>query len=667
MAKILPPCNNKCPLQTDVRGYLAAIAQREYAEAYRLIRAGNPFPSVCAWICPAPCEEACRRAGVDAPLAIKDLKRFVVEQAGTFDRETVCFADTGKKIAIAGAGPAGLTAAHDLVCRGHRVVVYERRRLPGGQLSASVPAYRLPAEMLERDLNEIFSTGVEVRCGVEIGRDITIDRLQKEYDAVIVSTGLWAGRRINLPGFDRFGVYPVLPFLQKAKLGKSPGIGHQVIVVGGGDVAMDAARTALRLGASGVRVVCLEPEDRMPAHRREINEAVAEGVIILPGFGPVEVFTAGERIGGLMVQKVKSVFDRDGSFEPVYEADSFMKVPGDTVLLAIGQVPDNVFLERSGLETNPAGCLVVDRQSLTTSTDGVFACGEIAEGPGAAVAAIASGHRAAAVVESYLIGAKFETDKEKVVIGPIPPETLEKIPHRGRRGAHASPPVDRVKHFEPYETGFNARDAFYEAGRCLGCGLGAQVDQEKCVACLTCLRVCPYQVPVVGENDRAVIPVENCQACGTCAACCPAGAITFGLLDEARLDELLEVSLLKHNIAVFACGGLWIEDLHREDKKRLSPGLPRKRLVRVPTADALRLEWILKAFESGAAGVAVLACGENQCRYLGGRGVLEGVVSRARNLLRFIGIAPERFYYCRPGAGEDPVAMLDVFAHRIRA
>lgn len=674
MFELLPSCTNACPVQTDVRGYLAAVARREYIEAYRLIRANNPFPSACAWICPAPCEDACRRAGVDAPLAIREIKRFVVEASGAACRVAVHSSGTGKKIAIVGAGPAGLTAAYDLARLGHRAVVYERQHSPGGQLLASVPLYRLPREVLKRDVEGILSAGVEVRCGVEVGRDVTVSRLKKEYNAVIISTGLWAGRRLSLPGFDRPGVYTALPFLKMANLGEKLDIGRRVAVIGGGDVAMDAARTALRLGASEVRVVCLEQRDRMPAHRREVEEALAEGVAVLPGFGPVEVLSEGGKVAALVVQKVKSLFDQEGRFSPVYEPGSFLQVPCDAVILAIGQAPDNVFLAGSGLKTGPGGRLEVERQYLASGENGVFVCGELADGPGMAIAAVASGHRVAALVERFLngemvgrflSGEKPDLSAEKImVIGPVPPETAKKIPRCERRNVQALPPGERVKNFLPYETGLDEKAAFYEASRCMSCGLGARVDATKCVACLTCLRVCPYGVPVV--RDRASMPAEGCQACGTCAACCPAGAITVELLDEEALAGLLSERFLKDNIVAFTCGALWIEGLNKENKGEGRSGAPRRvRFVRLPAVDALRLEWVLKAFECGAAGVAVVACGDSRCRLCGGgAGVIKGVFSRARDLLKSIGIPPERLYYCQPAGGDDPVEMLGGFAAR---
>ena len=663
MGQILPPCTAACPVHTDVRGYLAAITRRDYQEAYRLIRAENPFPSVCAWVCHHPCEDACRRAGIDAPLSIRDLKRFVVEMVDRPVPGLFRAADTGKKVAVVGAGPAGLTVAYDLVRLGHRAVVFDRLPAPGGHFLTSLPAYSLPREALRRDIDEIMAAGVEIHAGVEVGIGIMIGRLQKEYDAVIISAGLWAERGLPLPGFDHPRVLTALPFLKAANAGVKLELGNRVIVIGGGDVAMDVARTALRLGVADVGVVCLEPGNRMPAHAWEVEGALAEGVKIFPGFGPAEILVEGGSIAGLVVRKVNTLFDQDGRFNPSFVPGVVETIPGDTVVLAIGRSPDNSFLAGSDLETGAGGCLALDRQLLTTSIEGIFACGELAEGPGSAIAAVASGHRVAVVVDRYLKGVKTALqEQETLVVGPLPADVAEITPRYERCRMPALPPGERKNSFMPYELGLDEPSALYEAGRCLSCGQGAMVADEKCVACLTCRRVCPYGAPVVKE--RAGIPLESCLACGICAASCPAGAITIGVLDEGVvLSKLLTLSL-SADVVIFACRGTYIGYPGLVGAGKV-PGLARARVVQVPTAGAVRLEWLLKAFENGAAGVAVVACGNGRCRYAGDAILADGVISRARGILSGAGISPDRLYYCRPGEGEDPVALLVGFVKEL--
>lgn len=645
MAGLMPPCTYSCPVQTDVRGYVAAIARRDYLEAYRLIRANNPFPSVCAWICPHPCEDACRRACVDAPLSVRDLKRFAVEASGGLREDFASNGDSGRKVAVVGAGPAGLTAAYDLARSGHRVAVYDRLPEPGGQFLASLPVYRLPRKALRKDVEEILAAGVEFRPGVEVGRDITVGRLRDEYDAVIISAGLWKGRGLNLPGFEGAGVYSALPFLKTANMAEGPAQLSRVIVIGGGDVAMDVARTALRLGAGEVSLACLESREDMPAHSWEIEEALAEGVVIIPGYGPVELLRGGGSISGVRFQRVISVFDQEGRFSPIFKPGSFLTVPGDTVVLAIGQDPDNIFLEGSGLAVDVRGRLAVNREDLTTSVKGVFACGEVAGGPGPAIAAIASGHRAARLVNDYLKGyCLVPAAGPEEVVGSLPVEVAEKVPRRERADMPALAPEERKKSLAAYELGLGEEAALGEAARCLSCGLGARVNPGKCAACLNCQRVCPYGVPQV--EGSANMPAEGCQACGICASACPALAITIGALDEGEILRSLESLEEGREAVVFACRGV---RAHINGTNGLIdiPGFEKARIIELTTGGALRLEWILKAFEKGATGVAVLVCGSDSCQCAGGTAPLDGLIARARNILNDIGLPPERFQFIK--------------------
>ncbi len=662
MSELLPPCTNACPVHTDVRGYLAAIARRDYNEAYRLISANNPFPSVCAWICTHPCEKACRRALVDAPIAIKDLKRFAIEMKESGATGFSHAPRSGKKVAVAGAGPAGLTAAYNLTRRGHKVVVFDRLPSPGGHFLTSLPAYRLPREALGRDIEKILAAGMDFRPGVDVGRDITVDRLKKENDAVIISTGLWANRGLNLPGFDHPAVLSALAFLKAANAGEETGMGGGAVVIGGGDVAMDAARTAVRLGALEVLVVCLESLEQMPAHVWEIEEAQAEGVTILPGYGPVELLTANNAITGLTVQKVNSVYDGEGKFNPVYDPVSFKTIFTDTVILCIGQMPDNSFLAGNLLETARGG-LAVDKRFLTTSAEGIFACGELTFGPGSAIEAIASGYRAALAVENYFKGEKIALDEQEAqTIGPLPEEVAAKIPRIERKGTPLLPPEERSRSFLPYELGLEEKSALKEADRCLKCGLGASVNNEKCAACLNCQRTCPYQVPVV--DGHASMPVESCQACGICAAVCPAQAIEIGVLDEAAILLKLDSLCLKGKVAVFVCraAGVDCPDLAGLED---AADLVQTCIVEMPSAGMLRLEWLLKAFENGASGVAVVVCVDDQRRCYDGSEILAGVMARAAELLSAVGIRPEQLYHCRLAGGESPVILLKEFVRQL--
>jgi len=657
MNELLPPCTHACPVKTDVRGYLAAVARQDYSEAYRLIRANNPFPSVCAWVCPHPCEDHCRRGDVDASLSIRNLKRFAVEKAGTNCAAIPRARNTGKNIAIVGSGPSGLTAAYDLANLGHTVVVYERNHAPGGHFLTSLPVYRLPRENLRKDVEAILATGITVHTGIEVGRDVTLNELKEEYDAVVIAAGLQESKGLPLPGSDHPDVLKALPFMRQANLGGKPAVGSRVLVIGGGDVAMDVARTAVRLGAGPVTAICMEFREEMPAHTWEIEEALEEGVGLVNGYGPVEVVVEEGRITGLKAQKVQSVFDSSGRLNPAYEPDAFLSLPCDTVILAVGQGPDQKFIKGSGLEVNHRGFLAADETFLNTSVEGVFTCGEVVNGPGLAIAAVASGHRAARAVNQYLHGAgRVTADTAQDAIGILPRAVAGRVPHRNRGEMPVLPAALRVKNFEPYELGLDEKTAIIEAGRCLSCGLGARVLADKCVACLTCLRVCPYEVPLV--EGAARMPVEGCQACGICAAYCPAGAITIENLYEHKIKEALADLQGKDPLVIFTGQENSTDVLKSFDLQAV--------MIRVPTVSALQLEWVLSAFENGAAGVAVLGCRENSSRHYGGDGALKGLLGRAKGLLAAIGLAPERLYYCPPEEDEDMATLLKTFYQKLQ-
>ncbi|OPX86594.1 MAG: NAD-dependent dihydropyrimidine dehydrogenase subunit PreT [Pelotomaculum sp. PtaB.Bin104] len=672
MSAIIPPCTNACPVHTDVRGYLAAISRRDYQEAYRLVKACNPFPSVCAWVCPHPCEGACRRAQVDAPLSIRYLKRFAVDAVGVVmeDKPAVV---SGKRVAVIGSGPAGLTAAYDLAQLGHKVAVYDRSQEPGGHFLASLPIFRLPRKILRRDIERIYLAGVEFIPGVEVGIDVPIDELISQYDAIVIATGLWGGRGVDRPGFEHRDILLALPFLQSANRGEKPKIGGQVLVIGGGNVAMDVARTAVRLGAPSVTVICLEDMEQMPASKWEIQDALAEGVVLLPGYGPVEVLFEAGRISGLLIQKVKSVFDLEGKFNPSYERGN-LSVTGDTIILAIGQTPEKSFLHGSSLKTDARGCLLINKGNLSTGTDGVFACGEIAKGPGPAIAAVASGHQVARIVDCYLQGVKpAPAAKDYYLIGDLPGVVADRAPRFARQEMPALPPAQRALNLLPYELGLSENEALQEVRRCLNCGLGARVNAEKCSACLTCQRVCPYGVPVVGEY--AQISLEGCMACGICAASCPSGAITMELIELNTVNQTLatreqvprkpiDAPVNGRLLTLFACRGIIADGLCLE---QLKISLPQNQIqvVELPSAGSLRLEWLLNAFEQGAGGVAVIACQAGQCRHRGGSAATERVVSRARKLLAQLGIGASQLYYCQLNTAEELLEGLIRFAKEL--
>lgn len=527
----VPPCSRGCPVETDVRGYVDGINRGDLATAAWLIREHNYLASVCGWICPSPCTKDCRRGQVDEALGLRSLKRYALEAAGPRGIGTAQVR-AGEAVAIVGGGPAGLTAAADLALAGYRVTIWERGASMGGHLWASVPAYRLPPEVLSGDLDWIASLGVEFKNGQALGRDFTLeDLINQGFRAVILAVGLSESR--GLPGFDHPRVRLALPFLQAAKHGEELGLGRRIVVIGGGDVAADVARTARRAG-SEVLMVSLERRWELPANPMEIREAEEEGVVLRSGFGPkaLEIGPDGS-LQGLVFREVAAVFDENGRFNPRFHEDKLSTVLADDIILAIGQASDLSF---AGEELAAGGRLRLRSGQLATERTGIFAAGEVAEGPGPAVKAMASGHRVATEVRAYLEGRLLEPREHPVAIAALPENVAAGVPPLGRREVPVRPASERLGDWLYFELGYNHEEALVEANRCLRCGLGAVVESAKCVACLNCVRVCPYEVPKWG-GERILISAEACQACGLCAAQCPAGAISLGQPAWAELAE----------------------------------------------------------------------------------------------------------------------------------
>ncbi len=399
---IVPPCMAACPVHTDTRGYAEKVAMGLYEDALDILLDVNPFSSVCGRICHHPCEQDCRRAKVDSPVGLRDLKRFVMEQTRSYRKETckTYALDKEEKIAVIGSGPAGLTAAKDLIEKGFPVTVFEKEKQPGGMIANAIPRYRLPLEIVQEDIEGITAAGVDIRTGYEIGRDKTINDLMEEgYRAVIIAIGLSDSVGIPIPGAASKGVLFALPFLKAAATGPGMEVGKNVVVIGGGNVAVDVARVAIRLGADNVTMACLESRDEMPAWKWEINEAKEENVQILCSIGPTEIQGNG-RVESIVFRKCVSVFDENKRFNPKYD-DALTTVKADTIIFSIGQKADLKCLDGSAVEKNKSGRLAVDPNTLATSVKGVFACGEVATGPGAAIQAVRQGHMVASAVSAY--------------------------------------------------------------------------------------------------------------------------------------------------------------------------------------------------------------------------------------------------------------------------
>jgi formate dehydrogenase beta subunit len=468
--RVLVPCKEACPAHIDVPRYVRLIADGNYAEAEAVIREKVPFPAVLGRICFHPCEEECRRGEVNEPIAICDLKRYAADQDTDLWKSNLeANPSTGKKVAVVGSGPAGLTAAYYLTMLGHQVAVFESESEAGGMLRWGIPAYRLPTEVVNEEIDDLLSLGIELKTETAVGRDVSLEELRSEYDAVLLAVGAQLARRIPVEGSDLEDVLWGMDFLREVGQGASPQLSGRVVVIGGGGVAMDVALTALRLGAEEVEVACLECREEMPANEWEIEEAVEEGVILHPSWGPTRIVSDDGRVRGVEMVCCTSVFDEQGRFNPSFDESETTSLGADTVILAIGQASDLSFLEGTEIES-PRGLIETDKESLETGVEGVFAGGEVVSGPSMVIDAVAMGRRAAASIDKYLGG---DGDIER---GLIPPEEFD--PRLGREEGFAElarvpmptlPMERRHEGFDEVYQGYDEQMATQESNRCLRC------------------------------------------------------------------------------------------------------------------------------------------------------------------------------------------------------
>ncbi len=606
-------CQVACPVHTDARGYVRAIAAGRFEEAYLIARGPNPFASICGRICGAPCEAGCRRGLVprvdadgrfvanDRPIAIRALKRFACEQAGpdvrpadevleavrSYVPEVAADADEmaallralvagkftpadGQRVAIIGAGPAGLSAAHDLALLGFRPVVFETEPVPAGMLAVGVPAYRLPRELIRREVAIIEALGVEIRCGVTVGVGISLAELRREYAAVIIAVGAKSSRALGLPGERGPRVLGGVDLLRSVALNAPLDLGREIVVIGGGNVAYDVARTVLRqiaydtartaarLPTTGrVRLVSLETLEEMPADTLEILEGDEEGIERLNGWGPLEIQRdGGGAVTSVLFRRCARAYDENRRFAPIFDDSARETVPCDTVLLAVGQAPNLAFLEDGGsdIEQFRPGWPKVDPRTLATTGSGVFVAGDLAYGTKLLIDAVASGKAAARSVYRHLTGRTLHPD---AVTAHIPLEgyrreqdyeAIRRVP------VPTVTPEERLAHPDVLvEMGYRPAEALREASRCLDCGVTPVFDGTRCVLCGGCADVCPTQClklvtlaqllpgyeleraiagalgPDVDRTAHSAIlkDEDRCIRCALCAMRCPTDAITM--------------------------------------------------------------------------------------------------------------------------------------------
>lgn len=481
----IAPCRAACPLHVNAQGYVALISKGRFAEALKLVRDKNPFPGICGRVCTHPCEEHCTRREVDRAVAIRDLKRFVADYEKEMEFDIDIAPERDEKVAIIGAGPAGLMAAYELRRMGYRVTIFEALPFAGGMMRVGIPEYRLPRDTLEREIGIIDRMGVEIRLNTSIGKDMALDEVRKDFDALFIAIGTHVSARLGIPGEEVEGVYHGVDFLREINLGREVKVGEKVAVVGGGNVAIDASRCALRLGAREVSIVYRRSRAEMPASAEEIEEAEREGINIHYLANPVRIIAEDGRVKGMeCIRMMLGEPDESGRRRPIPIEGSEFVLDVDMVIPAIGQAPDVSLLgEAPEIRLGRGNTLAVAPVTLQTDVAGIFAGGDAATGPNTVIDALAAGRKAAISIDRYLRGEELGAGRE----GEGPQESELEVDTRGiatkeRALMPALPLEQRMKSFAEVELGLSEEEAVMEASRCLNCPV--------CCECLSCVAAC---------------------------------------------------------------------------------------------------------------------------------------------------------------------------------
>ncbi|MDD5528586.1 MAG: FAD-dependent oxidoreductase [bacterium] len=476
------PCEDGCPAHVRVSEYVSLLANNNFDEAYKVISNVTPFVGTLSRICPAPCEAKCSRKGIESPIAIRQLKRAISEYATQkiIPNSNPLEADQNlksKKIAVIGGGPAGLTCAYELRKKGYAVTIFEKEKEMGGMLRISIPEYRLPKDALSKETKTIEDSGITIKSGVEVGKDVSFDTLKKDFDAVFIATGTGSAQKLNIEGENSSGVYYGIDFLKATKPNNPSGFesfpNKRTLVIGGGNVAIDAARTAFRLNAKEVNLICLESRKEMPACPPEVEESLDEGIKIHNSWGPKKIIEKDGKVSGVEFKKCISVFDKKGNFKPVFDDKTTMTIDCDNIIIAIGQTREASFTNEIKIQIPNNRTKDISKVSSKTSVPNIFAGGDFVTGPRIAIDAIVMGKKGAKEIDIYLRGFKAKLEEMLSFVEPYTPANLpdaawtQKNPVEKKRISLTL--IKDRKNFKEVEQVSSQELAIAEAKRCLQC------------------------------------------------------------------------------------------------------------------------------------------------------------------------------------------------------
>ena len=551
----LPPCRAACPADVNVQGYIALLQQGRFKEAVELIRKSMPFPAICGRVCFSPCQDACSRKNIDQPVGIRYLKRLAadIEREQGRIKPSPIAKKHSEKVAIIGAGPAGLSTAYELAKLGYPVTIFERMPQPGGMMRYGIPDYRLRKYVVANEIAYIQDLGVEIKTAVEFGKDVQVDTLRNQgYKAIFIGIGAQRSQKLGIPGEDLKGVLHAVEFLRHISLGKYADVGERVAVIGGGNSAIDAARTSLRLGATNVTILYRRSRKEMPALPYEVEAAEEEGIEFHFLVSPVRVMGKDGKVEAIECLRMElGEPDASGRRRPIPIEGTEHTYRVDTIIAAIGQLAETSCLPSTILDER-ARAISVDPVTLETRIPSVFAGGDIVTGPASVIEAIGAGRRAAVSIDRHLNGKDLKTGREEEIEESTWVKDWEKITKKPER--YAAPHMDMGKQkvsFEEAEEFLTKikETAMFEARRCLECGPCSEcleseglcevdkavVDEALCTGCNVCAGVCPTGAIKKNELGVAQVDEDLCKGCGTCSASCPERAIFMRRLTDAQI------------------------------------------------------------------------------------------------------------------------------------